>query len=222
MSIAAQLNRLKAELPPHVKLVAVSKYCPESAIQEAYDAGQRIFGESRAQELVPKYEHLPKDIEWHFIGHLQPNKVKYIAPFIDTIHSVDSVKLLQEISEQAQKHSRRIKVLIEIHIAAEDSKYGYNPYMGRLFLEKTDLSQFANVDIIGLMGMATYTEDAGQIRNEFAELTRLFTRLKRNALKENNLFKDLSMGMSNDYKLAIEAGSTIVRIGSKIFQTTNS
>ena len=221
MSIAAQLNRLKTDLPPRVKLVAVSKYCPESAIQEAYDAGQRVFGESRAQEIVPKYEHLPKDIEWHFIGHLQVNKVKYIAPFIDTIHSVDSEKLLQEISEQAQKHDRRIKVLIEMHIAAEDSKYGYNPYTGRLFLENTDLSQFANVDIIGLMGMATYTDDTAQIRAEFAELTRLFVRLKRNALKENDLFNELSMGMSNDYKTAIEAGSTMVRIGSNIFNDTD-
>ncbi|GHT24238.1 YggS family pyridoxal phosphate enzyme [Bacteroidia bacterium] len=216
MSIAAQLERLKAELPPRVKLVAVSKYCPESAIQEAYDAGQRIFGESRAQEIVPKYEHLPKDIAWHFIGHLQVNKVRYIAPFIDTIHSVDSLKLLQEINVCAAKNNRSIKVLLEVHIAQEEQKSGFYPDEIGYFLKNTDFIGFKNVEIIGLMGMATYTADEALIRREFATLAAI---AGDKSLKP--LVRELSMGMSNDYKLAIEAGSTMVRIGSKIFNDTD-
>ncbi|MDR0832913.1 MAG: YggS family pyridoxal phosphate-dependent enzyme [Candidatus Symbiothrix sp.] len=229
MSIAAQLNRLKAELLPRVKLVAVSKYFPESAIQEAYDAGQRIFGESRAQEIVPKYEHLPKDIQWHFIGHLQANKVKYIAPFIDTIHSVDSLKLLLEINAQAAKNNRLIKVLLEVHIAQEEQKNGFAPDELVDFLAKVvkchgiagqasnDGTVLPNVEIVGLMGMATYTENELQIRREFTTLAGLFSKIKQLFFANQDSFCELSMGMSNDYPLAIAVGSTMVRIGSKIF-----
>ena len=186
-------------------------------IQEAYDAGQRVFGENKAQELAAKQSELPGDIEWHYIGHLQSNKVKYIAPFVSMIHAVDSLKLLKEINKQAAKNDRVIECLVQFHIANEQNKFGLDLQGARDILESDEFLQFENISIVGVMGMATFTDDKEQVRDEFRTLENYFNVLKSHYFKFNPAFKELSMGMSGDYKLAIEEGSTMVRLGSTIF-----
>lgn len=218
MSITDNLKTLKAEIENEsAKLVAVSKTKPIEDLQEAYDAGQRIFGENQVQELADKYEKLPKDIQWHLIGHLQTNKVKYIAPFISLIHSVDSIKLLQEVNKQAKKNNRVVDCLLQIYIADEETKYGLGFDEVIELLESQDFTELENIRIVGLMGIATNTENQKQIRDEFYELKTLFDGIKISYFKNQNSFKELSMGMSADYKIALEKGSTLVRIGSDIF-----
>ncbi|MDR0681371.1 MAG: YggS family pyridoxal phosphate-dependent enzyme [Dysgonamonadaceae bacterium] len=221
MNIAFRLNRIKEDLPANVRLVAVSKLHKFSAIEEAYHAGQRLFGENRVQELLSKYEQLPKDIEWHFIGHLQVNKVKYIAPFIAMVHSVDSIKLLNELNDYAGKFNRRVKVLLQVHIAQEESKFGFSFDAIEDFINNKMPERFSHLIMAGLMGMATFTEDKEQIRAEFAGLSALFFRLKESYFSGNEDFKELSMGMSDDYPIAIKEGSTLIRIGTKIFGERN-
>ncbi len=217
MNIKENLKKIKREIPANVKLVAVSKTKPVELIKEAYDAGHKIFGENKAQELSAKYPQLPKDIEWHFIGHLQTNKVKYIAPFVAMIHSVDSFKLLREINKQASKHNRSIDCLLEFHIAEESTKFGLNNEEAEEILLHPDFRTLSNIRICGVMGMATYTDDTQQIHREFAHLRENFDHLKKKFFSGEPSFKEISMGMSGDYKVAIKEGSTIVRIGSKIF-----
>lgn len=217
MSISQKITELKASLPEGVTLVAVSKFHPVEALREAYDAGQRIFGESRAQELTAKQKLLPSDIEWHFIGPLQSNKVKDIAPFIHTIHSIDSLKLLQEVDRQALKNGRIIRVLLEIHVAREETKHGLSPDECRNLMQDEHLHELKNIRICGLMGMATYTEDTALIREEFHTLHSLFSELKRTHFKDDDSFAVLSMGMSHDYPIAIREGSTMIRVGTGIF-----
>lgn len=207
------LNELKAK---DVQLVAVSKTQPEEAILELYHQGQRDFGENRVQELLPKYEALPKDIRWHLIGHLQSNKVKYIAPFVHLIHSVDSLDLLDEINKQASKNHRVIDCLLQFHIAQESSKYGFAPNAPDSWAPN-QLDAWPNARICGVMGMATFTDDMEQVRGEFQLLRRIFDGLKQKFFSENGHFRQLSMGMSDDYPVAIEAGSTMVRIGTLLF-----
>lgn len=217
MDIQANLKEVLTSLPAQVKLVAVSKFHPNESIEQAYRAGQRIFGESKVQELTGKYETLPKDIEWHFIGHLQTNKVKYIAPYIAMIHAVDSYKLLAEIDKQAAKNGRVIPCLLEIHIAQEESKYGFTFQECREMLEAGEWKNLTHICIAGLMGMATFTEDETEIKKEFDSLKQFFNKIKQNYFADRDTFREISMGMSHDYPLAIEAGSTLVRVGSKIF-----
>ena len=217
MDIQANLKEVLTSLPAQVKLVAVSKFHPNESIEQAYRAGQRIFGESKVQELTGKYETLPKDIEWHFIGHLQTNKVKYIAPYIAMIHAVDSYKLLAEIDKQAAKNGRVIPCLLEIHIAQEESKYGFTFQECREMLEAGEWKNLTHIYIAGLMGMATFTEDETEIKREFDSLKQFFNEIKQNYFADRDTFREISMGMSHDYPLAIEAGSTLVRVGSKIF-----
>lgn len=217
MDIQANLKEVLTSLPAQVKLVAVSKFHPNESIEQAYRAGQRIFGESKVQELTGKYETLPKDIEWHFIGHLQTNKVKYIAPYIAMIHAVDSYKLLAEIDKQAAKNGRVIPCLLEIHIAQEESKYGFTFQECREMLEGGEWKNLTHICIAGLMGMATFTEDETEIKREFDSLKQFFNEIKQNYFADRDTFREISMGMSHDYPLAIEAGSTLVRVGSKIF-----
>lgn len=217
MDIQANLKEVLTSLPTQVKLVAVSKFHPNESIEQAYRAGQRIFGESKVQELTSKYETLPKDIEWHFIGHLQTNKVKYIAPYIAMIHAVDSYKLLAEIDKQAAKNGRVIPCLLEIHIAQEESKYGFTFQECREMLEAGEWKNLTHICIAGLMGMATFTEDETEIKREFDSLKQFFNEIKQNYFADRDTFREISMGMSHDYPLAIEAGSTLVRVGSKIF-----
>ncbi|MEN4760339.1 YggS family pyridoxal phosphate-dependent enzyme [Chryseobacterium sp. C39-AII1] len=212
MSIQENYNDIKSQLPSDVQLVAVSKTHPVSAIQEVYDLGQRVFGENKVQEVVEKYPLLPKDIQWHLIGHLQTNKVKYIAEFVDTIQSVDSEKLLLEINKEAVKHSRTIKVLLQVKIAEEDTKFGLEIEEAKNLFQKYINGQFSNVEITGLMGMATFTDDKNQVKKEFLTLKRIFDEL--NQLKS---LETLSMGMSDDFPIAIEAGANSVRVGSAIF-----
>ena len=221
MDIQQNLKEVLADIPQQVRLVAVSKFHPKEAIEAAYTAGQRIFGESKVQELEEKYASLPKDIEWHFIGHLQSNKVKYIAPYIAMIHAVDTYKLLAEIDRQAAKAGRTISCLLEIHIAQEESKYGFSLQECRDMLDEGSWKGLKNIRICGLMGMATYTDDTDQIRNEFKTLHDFFLELKQKHFQDTDSFKEISMGMSHDYQLAIEEGSTLVRIGSKIFGERN-
>ena len=213
MSIASEIQRLKLELPVPTKLVAVSKFHPAEAIEEAYAAGQRIFGESRVQELCEKQPLLPRDIEWHFIGHLQTNKIKQIIPFVSLIHGVDSVKVLKEINKEGEKIERVVPCLLQVFVAQEETKFGLSPDECRELAVHRD--QFPFVQICGLMGMASLTENQVQIRTEFSQLKNLFEELK--ATLSTPAFKELSMGMSEDYKLAVECGSTMVRIGSRIF-----
>ncbi|OCX51498.1 YggS family pyridoxal phosphate enzyme [Mucilaginibacter sp. PPCGB 2223] len=218
MSIADNIKNLNAETGRvGVKLVAVSKTKPVEDIEEAYAAGQRIFGENQVQELVEKHEKLPKDIQWHLIGHLQTNKVKYIAPFISLIESVDSLKLLQEINKQALKNARVINCLLQVYIADEDTKFGLGHDELIELLRSDEFRAMENVRIIGLMGIATNTENEKQIKDEFYELKTLFDGIKVSFFRKDDYFKEVSMGMSSDYKLAIEQGSTMVRLGSTIF-----
>jgi pyridoxal phosphate enzyme (YggS family) len=218
MSIANNLLKYKKELEASaVQLVAVSKFQDAEAVLEAYNAGQRVFGENIVQELVEKQALLPKDIQWHLIGHLQTNKVKYIAPFISVIESVDSLKLLQEINKQAAKNKRTIDCLLQVYIADEDTKFGLGFDEVVELLRSEDFQALTNVRIIGLMGIASNTEVEKQIRDEFEELKVLFDGIKVSYFRKVDSFKELSMGMSSDYKIAIEEGSTMVRIGSSIF-----
>jgi pyridoxal phosphate enzyme (YggS family) len=218
MSITDNIKRLKSEMDiAHVTLVAVSKTKPISDLQEAYDAGQRVFGENQVQELVEKYEALPKDIEWHLVGHLQTNKVKYIAPFISLIHSVDSLKLLQEVNKQAEKNKRVIDCLLQVYIADEETKYGLGFDEVIELLRSEEFAALKNVRIRGLMGIATNTDSEKQIKEEFYELDTFFDGLTQSYFRKEDSFDTLSMGMSADYKLAIEMGSTMVRLGSTIF-----
>jgi pyridoxal phosphate enzyme (YggS family) len=215
--IKNNLSFLRQQLPAHLKLVCVSKFQDKQAILEAYEAGERIFGESRVQELQVKAETLPSDIKWHFIGHLQTNKVKNIVSFISLIHGVDSVRLLSEIDKQAAKVNRRINCLLQVHIAEEDTKFGFSSQELHDFINSNELDSYMHVNICGLMGMATFTDCTVQVRREFKGLKALFDDIKTKHAIQLPDFKELSMGMSDDYLLAIEEGSTMVRIGSKIF-----
>ncbi|MDD2279190.1 MAG: YggS family pyridoxal phosphate-dependent enzyme [Bacteroidales bacterium] len=217
MSILNNLNKIKAELPSEVTLVAISKTHPPEMIMEAYDGGHRIFGENKVQELVDKYEVLPKDIEWHLVGHLQTNKVKYIAPFVSLIHSVDSFKLLKEINKMAKRNERTINCLLQIHIADEETKFGLSPEELKQILSSEEYKDLTHVKVIGLMGMATFTDDMEQVREEFRFLSTLFKNIKSAYFKNSSEFCALSMGMSGDYGIAIEEGSTMIRVGSIIF-----
>jgi len=217
MDIAGRFLQLKSELPENVRLLAVSKLHSEQVIMEAYRAGQRIFGENRVQELLPKYEHLPKDIEWHFIGHLQGNKVKYIVPFIHTIQSIDSLKLAEIVNKEAEKCKRKIRVLLQIHIAKEKQKFGFSYEEIAGLLESNVLNSMTNLNISGLMGMATLTDNQAQIRSEYKQLYQFFQQLKIGFFANNHSFNELSMGMSDDYPIAVEGGSTMIRVGSKLF-----
>ena len=217
MSIAGRIQELKRSLPSGVTLVAVSKFHPVEALQAAYEAGQRVFGESRAQELVAKQRQLPADIEWHFIGTLQTNKVKEFVPFISLIHSVDSLRLLQEIEKQAAKVERVVRVLLEIHVAQEETKHGLTPEECRLLLADEAMAHLPHVRICGLMGMATNTEDEVLIKEEFRQIHALFSELKAGICQDNPDFTLLSMGMSHDYPLAIAEGSNLIRVGTYIF-----
>lgn len=217
--IAEALHKIKEEIPAEVTLVAVSKTKPVSDLQIAYDAGQRIFGENKVQEMVDKFEALPKDIEWHFIGHLQSNKVKYMAPFVSMIHAVDSIKLLEEIDKQAKKNDRVISCLLQFHIADESTKFGLDLREAQDILSSNEFVEMQNISIVGVMGMATFTDDTEQIRDEFRTLENYFHVLKSHFFKFNPAFEHISMGMSGDYQLAIEEGSTMIRVGSSIFGT---
>lgn len=217
-TICESIAAIKKELAPfQAKLVAVSKTHPQERLLEAYACGQLIFGENRVQELASKAEALPADIEWHFIGHLQRNKVKYIAPFVHMIHAVDSWRLLEEIDKRAAAENRTIKVLLQCKIAQEDSKYGLSAEDLNTLLTQHDWQALQNVQICGLMGMATFTDDEAQVRREFQQLKHLFTQTKERFFANDNRFTEISMGMSGDYPVALEEGSTMVRIGSKIF-----
>ncbi|NJO01656.1 MAG: YggS family pyridoxal phosphate-dependent enzyme [Bacteroidia bacterium] len=210
-------NLLKIIKPEFTKLIAVSKTHPPERLMEAYQFGWRRFGENKVQEMVDKYEKLPKDIEWHLIGHLQTNKVKYIASFVHLIHSVDRTKLLEEINKQAQKQGRVIPCLLQIHIADEESKFGFSYPEVRELLQSSLLSSLAHVQIRGLMGMATFTDDEDKVRSEFRGLRAFFDEMKTHSLPDQVSLQELSMGMSNDYEIALEEGSTMIRIGTAIF-----
>ncbi len=215
--IEKNLQNIKNSIPEDVNLVAVSKTKPISILMQAYNSGQREFGENKIQEMVEKWEEMPKDISWHMIGHVQTNKVKYMTPFVDLIHAVDSIKLLKEINKQAKKHNRIINCLLQIKIAEEESKFGLSKEDAITILESDELKNLANVRIQGLMGMATFTDNQHQIKSEFETISTFFKALKP---KYPNL-TTLSIGMSGDYKIAIDAGSTMVRIGSSIFGARN-
>ena len=217
MTIRKNLDQITSSLPPHVTLVAVSKTKPLGDLMQAYKAGQRVFGENKVQEMVEKYHLMPDDVLWHMIGHLQRNKVKYMAGFVDLIHGVDSLKLLTEIDKQAQKHNRIIKCLLQIKIARETSKFGLSIQEAEALLSSETFQSLKNVRIVGLMGMASFTTDKLQISKEFKTLKSNFNQLK----KERKNFKIISMGMSGDYKLAIDCGSTMIRVGSLIFGARN-
>ncbi len=216
MSIKENLLRIKATLPKQVTLVAVSKTKPVSDLMEAYEAGQRIFGENKIQEMSEKWEQMPQDIHWHMIGHVQSNKVKHMASFVDLIHGVDSVKLLEEINKQALKNNRVIECLLQIHIAEEETKFGLNEVELNAIFDSVDFKNLQNIKVIGLMGMATFTENKSQIKKEFQHLKAIFETAKQKKTPNCEL-STLSMGMSGDYPLAIQCGSTMVRIGSSIF-----
>lgn len=221
MEIASNIQAIRNEIPETVKLAAISKTMTVEDIMQAYNAGQRLFGENKVQELIPKHLQLPKDIEWHLVGHLQSNKVKYIASFVHLIHSIDSLSLLREIDKQASKYNRVIRGLLQVHIAQEDTKFGLSEKELFELVQSPGFLACHNVQIIGLMGMATLTDDQEQIRAEFRYLASLFQKLKTTVLSDNPNFKEISMGMSSDYKIAIEEGSSIIRIGSKIFGERN-
>lgn len=217
MSISENLRNLKNELPEHVSLVAVSKTKPVSDLMEAYRAGQRIFGENKVQEMTEKWQEMPKDVEWHMIGHVQRNKVKYMAEYVSLIHGVDSLKLLKEIEKQAGKHQRVIPCLLQIHIAEEETKFGMDEGEAMALLQSEEVQAMKHVKIIGFMGMATFTEDQAQIKKEFQTLKALFDKVSA----ERPEIQVLSMGMSGDYVTAVACGSTMVRIGSSIFGARN-
>ena len=215
--IGERITALRATLPQGVTLIAVSKYHPVEAVQAAYDAGQRDFGESKAQDLKSKYEQLPKDINWHFIGHLQSNKVKYIAPFVHLVHSIDSYKLLNEVNRQGEKAGRRIPCLLQIHIAQEETKFGFTPQECKEMLAMGEWRNLESIELRGVMCMASNTDDTKQIEEEFATVQRLFNEIKERFFADNERFNIISAGMSDDYPIAIEHGSTHIRVGSSIF-----
>lgn len=217
MHIAEQISRLHQELPEGVSLLAISKYQPIEALQEAYDAGQRMFGENHIQEMAAKAAALPKDIAWHFTGHVQTNKIKYMAPFVSLIHAVDSFRLLREINKHAAKHERCIDCLLQIHIAQEETKYGLSVDECRQLLANEPWRELQHIRITGLMAMGSNTDDLEQVRNEFRQIKQLFDELKSTYFVDEPSFCQLSEGMTDDYPIAIEEGSTIVRIGSMIF-----
>tara|TARA_B100001094_G_C17927450_1_gene669038 strand:+ start:80 stop:751 length:672 start_codon:yes stop_codon:yes gene_type:complete len=220
-TIVENLHKIKDTLPDNVHLVAVSKTKPISNLQEAYDAGQRIFGENKIQELREKEQLLPKDIEWHMIGHMQSNKVKYIAPYISLIHGVESLKLLQEINKQALKNKRTINILLQFHIATESTKFGFQLEEAKEILDSDDFKRLENIEVCGVMGMASFVNKESQVRQEFANLKSIFEYLKSNYFPSAEAFNTVSMGMSGDYQIAIEEGSTMIRIGSSIFGARN-
>lgn len=220
--IVETIDRIKKEIGTDVTLVAVSKTKPVSDIETAYAGGQRVFGENKVQELVEKHEVLPKDIQWHLIGHLQRNKVKYIAPFVDLIHAVDSLRLLKEINKQALKNNRVINVLLQFHIAQEDTKFGFSFEEAKELLNDNEFVELQNVNVVGVMGMATNTNNTEQVADEFRTLHNYFQIIKSHYFKFNPDFKEISMGMSGDYKIAVEEGSTMIRVGSTIFGTRNN
>ncbi|MFT5832643.1 MAG: pyridoxal phosphate enzyme (YggS family) [Cognaticolwellia sp.] len=212
------LEEVREKLKPqNVTLVAVSKTKPNEAILEMYKEGQRVFGENRVQEVAAKYEVLPKDIQWHVIGHLQTNKVKYIAPFVSMIHSIDSLKLLKEVNKQAKRNDRTIDCLLQMHIAEEDTKFGFSNSEVTELLKSDAYQGFENIRIVGVMGMATFTDDKEHVRQEFKTLRYVFENLKLGFFQNNDTFSEVSMGMSGDFEVAIEEGSTMVRIGSLLF-----
>ncbi len=217
MTISDKIQEIKSEIPASVSLIAVSKTKPIEKLKEAYEGGQLDFGENKVQELTDKFEVLPKDIRWHFIGHLQTNKVKYIAPFVHLIHSVDSFKLLKEIDKEGRKNNRIIPVLIQFHIATEDTKYGFSIDEVEEMFSDVEFENLKNIQIKGVMGMATFTEDLKVVENEFSILYQIFQILKETYFSNQPEFKEISMGMSGDYLTAIKSGSTMVRIGSTIF-----
>jgi pyridoxal phosphate enzyme (YggS family) len=216
MNISENIKQIKSELPVGVELVAVSKTKPNDLILEAYNSGQRVFGENKVQELTSKFEALPKDIDWHMIGHLQSNKVKYIAPFVSLIHGVDSFKLLKEINKRAAQNDRTINCLLQIHIATEQSKFGFSKDEVTELLESEEFLQLKNINVIGLMGMATNTNDDDQISKEFSSLKELY-----DSLESEYKFTTLSMGMSGDYPIAVKKGGNMIRVGSRIFGERN-
>jgi len=215
--VKENLEKIRATVPEGTRLIAVSKTKPVEMLKEAYDAGQRLFGENKALEMRDKHEALPKDIEWHFIGHLQTNKVKYIAPFVSLIHSIDSLQLLEVVDKEARKHDRVIDCLLQFHIASEETKYGMDRMEGRQLLASAEYKALRNVRICGVMGMATNTDDMVVVRKEFANLHDIFNELRVEFFAGEAAFKEISMGMSHDYVVAIEEGSTLVRVGSSIF-----
>ncbi|KUF42543.1 YggS family pyridoxal phosphate-dependent enzyme [Myroides marinus] len=222
MSITENLKHIKNTLPTHVTLVAVSKTKPNEDIVEAYEAGQRIFGENKIQEMTDKYEALPKDIEWHMIGHVQRNKVKYMAPYVSLIHGVDSFRLLEEIDKQAKRNNRVISCLLQMFIAEEETKFGLDQTELMEILASEEFKALKNIKVVGLMGMATFTDNQLQVKKEFTQLNDIFAMCKKQFGIQDNLdLNTVSMGMSNDYSLAIECGSTMVRIGSNIFGNRN-
>lgn len=217
MKIADIINQINSSLPQGTRLVAVSKYHPAELIQEAYDAGQRIFGESHVQEIQQKYDLLPKDIEWHFIGHLQTNKVKYIAPYISLIHAVDSMRLMEEIEKQGARNQRKIRILLQLHVAQEETKYGMTVEECRSFLEEGEWRKMEHVEICGIMCMASNVDDEEQIAREFEQAHSFFLYARERYFADSQSFAECSMGMSDDYHIAVLHGSTLVRVGSKIF-----
>lgn len=222
MSVSENITKfLNNEIPSNVKLIAVSKTKPVETILEAYQSGHRVYGENKVQELVTKYEQLPKDIEWHMIGHMQSNKVKYIAPFVSLIHGVDTFKLLKVINKEGRKNNRKLDCLLQFHIAKEETKFGLDMDEATEFLKSDVFKNLEHVNICGVMGMATFTENEATIRAEFKELVHIFNELKKTFFSDNEDFKEISMGMSNDYKIAIEEGATMVRIGSILFGARN-
>ncbi len=220
MTITNNLKTIISAIPEHVTLVAVSKTKPISDLMEAYNAGQRVFGENKIQEMADKFEAMPKDIQWHMIGHVQTNKVKYMAPFVSLIHSVDSLKLLKEIDKQAKKYERTINCLIQIKIAEEDSKFGLSANDAKTLILSPEVRQLSNINIVGLMGMATFTEDEAQLKTEFSKLKNAFDSFKDIDTNNSDL-KIISMGMSGDYTIAISCGSNMIRVGSNIFGERN-
>ena len=219
--IAENLKQVLSELPEKVRLVAVSKFHPNEAIEEAYRAGQRVFGESKVQEMTAKYESLPKDIEWHFIGHLQTNKIKYIVPYVALIHGIDSYKLLAEVDKQAAKAGKTVNCLLQLHIAREETKFGFSFDECREMLAAGEWRELKHIRICGLMGMATNTDNDEQIKPEFCSLSSFFNEVKAKWFADAESFRELSMGRSHDYHEAIAAGSTLIRVGSKIFGERN-
>lgn len=215
--IAAQIKHITQELPSGSRLVAVSKYHPDESIMEAYNAGQRLFGENHVQEMVGKYERLPKDIEWHFLGHLQTNKIKYIVPFVSLVHAIDSYKLLAEIDKHAARVGRTINCLLQLHIAREETKFGFSFDECRELLRAGDWRSLHHIRLSGVMGMATNTDDSALVASEFRSLKSFFDELKTDYFDTDPYFKEISLGMTHDYHIVIDCGSTLVRIGTKIF-----
>ncbi len=220
-AIANEITKIKSSLPATTRLIAVSKTKPVEDLQQAYDAGQRVFGENKALEMRDKHEVLPNDIQWHFIGHLQTNKIKYIISYVSLIHSIDSCNLLNEVNIAATKKDRVVDCLLQFHIADEDTKYGLSFDEAQELLNSPEYKAMNNIRIVGVMGMATFTDNQDQIRQEFRNLKSIFDRLKEQYFADNDSFKEISMGMSDDYPIAIEEGSTLIRVGSAIFGKRN-